>query len=71
MNNPKLNTIADGNVQLSKLFEWFRGDFDKNGGIAAFVGKYLKDDAQRAALKKAVDGGSVKFLEYDWALNKT
>lgn len=71
ISNAALNTIpASGQVKLSKLFEWFKVDFDKNGGIAKYVGKYVKDDAARKNLEAAVAAGKVVFLEYDWALNK-
>jgi len=55
-----------GKIYLSKIFEWFRGDFKKSAGsVKKFVEPYLPDDA-RAALAA---GARIGFLKYDWSLN--
>jgi hypothetical protein len=51
----------DGKVlRLSKIFEWYGGDFKSLGGPEAFVRREL-------GLKK---GGGAAYLEYDWGLNE-
>jgi hypothetical protein len=56
-----------GVVRLTKLYDWYGGDFTQSGGtIQAYAARYTP------ALKEALDAGrSVKtrWLDYDWALN--
>lgn len=49
------------NVQLSKIFDWYKEDFGGEGGTRAFVAKYR---GGRALPKK------VTYQEYDWSLNE-
>jgi len=53
------NTISPDRVELSKLFEWYRQDFEP---LIDFISKYssvnIKADAQ------------IHFREYDWSLNE-
>jgi hypothetical protein len=60
---------ADGIViHVTKVMDWFAGDFEKWGGQVAFIRKYAAPDKQRQ-----IDGakGKVKldFYSYDWTLN--
>lgn len=59
INNPKFNKINSNKVQVSKIFEWYAGDF---GNLIAFLNKYSKTKINANA--------QVSFLDYDWALNK-
>ncbi len=64
----KSSTFDEGakSVKVSKIFEWFRGDFDKHeGSLNAFLAKYAPAD------KAFVKDAKVEFVEYDWALNQT
>ncbi len=56
--------VAGGKVYLSKLLDWYGGDFD--GKPAAYMAKYVDGEA-----KAALEGGSlsVVFNDYDWSLN--
>lgn len=58
INNPHYNRLNVKSVQLSKIFEWYAGDF---GSIIPFLNRYAK--ATIAANAK------VGYLEYDWKLN--
>ncbi len=62
---------ADGNgVAVSKILNWFKGDFtDKHGSLSGFMKPYVSPDI-RSRLEKNGDGG-VRFLDYDWNLNDT
>lgn len=59
VNNSKFNKIAADKVEISKIFEWYAGDF---GNIIEYLNKYsntkINADAQ------------VAYMEYDWALNE-
>ena len=54
---------ADAKVlELSAIFDWFHGDFEKAGSVPTFVAKYLGDGV-------AAPGVVVRFRDYDWTLN--
>ncbi|MFN7116089.1 MAG: DUF547 domain-containing protein [Saprospiraceae bacterium] len=59
INNPNFNKISAKEVQLSKIFEWYAADFDN---LITFLNKY--------AGTKVNTNASVKYLEYNWALNE-
>ncbi len=56
-----------GHVQLTKLYDWYGGDFEQvAGSVLDFAAEYSAD------LRAAIEGGTrpeESFLEYDWALN--
>mmetsp|Transcript_9224 Transcript_9224/g.20586 ORF Transcript_9224/g.20586 Transcript_9224/m.20586 type:complete len:526 (+) Transcript_9224:89-1666(+) len=71
--NVKITANADGSavLSLSKIFEWYRADFN-GGGIEAakIVVDWLRGERQEK-LRKALDAGKlkVKSLTYDWTTN--
>lgn len=58
VNNPKANTINNKSVALSKIFEWYKSDFDD---LIGFLNKYSAVPVDKNA--------SVTFQDYDWDLN--
>lgn len=56
-----------GGISISKIFDWYAGDFGGADGARAFVLKYLPKDAR----KVAGDKPAVGFLEYNWTLNQS
>jgi hypothetical protein len=56
-------------VSLSKIFEWNRGEFERDGGSLA---KYVARFAAEPTLAKWLETypKAPEFLEYDWALNQ-
>lgn len=56
------NKMGKDHVQLSKIFEWYRVDFDNNGGLLNFIKKYSKTTIE--------DNAKITFLEYNWTLNE-
>lgn len=61
LNNPaKGLRVEDGAIRVSKIFDWFGGDFEAAGGVAAFLTRY---HALPAGLPVRAD------LPYDWSLN--
>ncbi len=56
------NKISKKNVALSEIFNWFSKDFIKNGTIISYLNTY-------AAIKIS-EKASIKYLTYDWSLNK-
>ena len=56
-----------GNVlYLSKLFDWFAGDFkDKSGSVLGFLKPYLDEQGQSFLDKNP----AIEYIHYDWSLN--
>lgn len=68
LNDPSKNRVdvSGGTLHLSKIFSWYGGDFDKVGGVNAFVARYLP--AEQAEAVRG-DGLTTQWLSYDWSLN--
>ena len=62
INDTTRNKISKNNVALSEIFNWFSKDFMKNGTIINYLNTY-------AAIKIS-EKASIKYLTYDWSLNK-
>lgn len=58
INNAKYNSISANSVAISRIFEWYAGDF---GNIVDYLNKYSNTRINANA--------TVKYQEYDWALN--
>jgi len=65
----KLDVVSK-TVELSKIFDWFRSDFDAfeashgaAGGLIAYINRY------RAAEARIPEDFAIKFLPYDKSLN--
>lgn len=61
VNDSKRNTIAADKIKISKIFEWYNGDFTKNGSLISFLNKYSK--------VKINDSAKVEYMTYNWNLN--
>jgi hypothetical protein len=64
---------ASGALQVSKIFDWYGGDFEKSGArsVAGFLSRYAELLADADAARALVRDGRapVRFLDYDWKLN--
>lgn len=64
LNNPSFIRVSKGQkkVELSKIFDWYKGDFTKGGQSAlTFVNTFRRE--------KIPGDYAVGFYEYDWTLN--
>lgn len=61
VNDPRRNKITSSTAELSKIFDWFGGDFTKKSTLNAFINQYSKT--------KLTDKTKVSYIEYDWRLN--
>ncbi len=61
INNPAKNKISANSAQVSKLFDWYKGDFTKSGSLVSYLNKY--------ANTKLSSGAKITHLTYDWSLN--
>ncbi|MEZ5660248.1 MAG: DUF547 domain-containing protein [Burkholderiaceae bacterium] len=63
-------------LQVSKIFDWYGGDFAKGHqgieSLAAFLGRYAEqladDESARSRIRAA--RVEIEFLDYDWSLNR-
>ena len=63
LNNPSKNKPAKTSAQLSKYFDWYKGDWEKNGqSVPKWVNKY--------STVKMDDQATVSYLTYNWNLNE-
>jgi hypothetical protein len=53
---------ATRTAQLSRIFEWYEADFGGREGVIRFVNRHGPF---------RIDGWTIRYLEYDWALNST
>ena len=58
--------LAKNTLYLSKLFDWFSGDFEhKSGSVLDFLKRYLNEKTLAFLEKKP----KIKYIHYDWSLN--
>jgi len=63
LNNPVKNKVSKSNPQLSRYFDWYKGDWNENGqSVVKWVNRYSKTKLDANA--------NVGFLEYNWNLNE-
>jgi Protein of unknown function, DUF547 len=58
-------------LQLSKIFDWYGGDFERAGSVATFLAAYAEQLSGDAAIQRRIAAATVplEFLDYDWRLN--
>ena len=61
INDPNRNKITEKKVYLSRIFDWYKGDFTKKGSLIDYLNKYSTIKINKKA--------KVRYLEYDWNLN--
>lgn len=62
INDPSRNMLSENSVEISKIFDWFSKDFKNNGSIIDYLNKYSNI--------KISEDAKVRYMDYDWALNK-
>lgn len=58
VNNKRYNSLSNRNIKVSKIFDWYKEDFDN---IAIFISSYASSTVYPTA--------RVEFKKYDWSLN--
>lgn len=56
------NQIFKGEMRLSMVFNWFEGDFTKNGTLIDFINTYSKVKVNKDAF--------ISYIDYNWNLNE-
>lgn len=67
INDPKSNYLKGDTLFVSRIFKWFKKDFKND--VAGFIRRYAQGDL-KAALDAFKGTPSVKYLDYDWNLNR-
>ncbi|SHM02963.1 DUF547 domain-containing protein [Hymenobacter psychrotolerans] len=63
LNDPTKNRIARAGAQLSRYFDWYKGDWNQNGqSVVKWVNRY--------SATRLEPGATITFLDYDWRLNE-
>ncbi len=60
--NPDKNRITKDEMELSKIFSWYQGDFTKEGSLVEYLNQYAPVTIHEDARKT--------FKKYDWSLNE-
>ena len=53
-------------VEISKVFKWFKEDFERSGGMKSALARYAPQQYQEFLSKGDYE---VVYLDYDWSLN--
>ncbi len=62
LNNPNFIKVKGKKVQLSQIFEWYKGDFTQFGSEVKYINKFRKEPID--------EGAKVSYYPYDWSLNE-
>lgn len=61
LNDTKFIQVNKSKVKISQIFEWYKGDFTKNGSLVDYINQYRKEQLPMKA--------KVSYYPYDWTLN--
>lgn len=63
INDPSRNIISENKVQLSKIFKWYKKDFENNGSLISYLNQYSKSTINKRA--------KIEYIKYNWSLNES
>lgn len=53
--------VEQGSIRASKIFDWFKSDFEQAGGVESFIRRYRPGVPEKLPVKSNIP--------YDWAVN--
>lgn len=62
INDSEKNIIKPNEIKISRIFQWFGGDFKKDGTIIDYLNQFSK-------IKINTDA-DLTYLDYDWGINE-
>ena len=62
LNNPSFIKVKGKKIQISQIFEWYKGDFTQYGSEVKYINKFRKEPIDKAA--------KISYYPYDWSLNE-
>lgn len=60
LSNPGKNLMSDNETKLSKIFDWFKSDFIKEGTLTEYLKQFVP----------TINEGNNEYLDYNWNLNE-
>ena len=57
-------TSEKDEIKISKIFDWYKSDFEKAGGVKKWVKKHAPNE-----YSSKIDKSEIKYLNYNWDLN--
>ena len=60
LNDTSKNKFTSSEAKISKIFDWYKSDFTKNGTVIDFINKYRTEQ---------LSSPSIKYMDYSWDLN--
>ncbi len=70
INNDLVVNLSQKEVSISKIFQWYQGDFGEGPGITSFLIRYVNDQVVARWLSDNQPAVKIKYHPYDWGLNK-
>jgi len=67
INDKKNNFIKQDTLYISKIFKWFKEDFNDNP--LSFIKRYADKDLKEM-LVASENNLSIAYLHYEWSLNR-
>jgi hypothetical protein len=62
VNDPLRNRISPGKAEVSEIFKWFKGDFERDAGsVQAYLNRFSET--------KIPEKTDLKYIDYEWKLN--
>lgn len=61
VNDTSRNKLDKKKVQISSIFDWFKGDFTKKGSVIDYLNQFSEVEIKSNA--------RISYLKYDWTLN--
>lgn len=62
INDKSKNSITANTIEISKIFDWFSGDFKKKGSVIDFINQY--------STIKISSKAKINYKDYNWNLNE-
>ena len=62
LNNANFIKVKGKKVQISQIFEWYKGDFTHEGNLVDYINKYRKEPLEPKT--------KLSYYAYNWALNE-
>ena len=61
INDPKRNELSENSLEISKIFKWFRNDFEEEQNFVDFLNQYTEIEISKTA--------QIRYQTYNWDLN--
>lgn len=62
INDQVRNITSSGNPQVSKIFQWYNGDFTDSASLSDYLNQFSEDSISSDA--------DIDYMDYDWELNE-